>query len=91
MPSHQKLGIILENKMSEKSYKKMFLRKNGLLNWYFSMKKNEKNSVGFWHWKLTLKGQGSEHFEDLALDAFTKYNNFLQFWLKAVQDKKSSA
>ena len=51
--------------MSENwSYKKKWSPKLIFLN----EKKNEKNSVGFWHWKLTLKVQGSEHFEDLALD-----------------------
>ena len=50
-------GIILQ---SNKKIWKLILSKNinnkkVLLNWYSSMKKNEKDSDNFWHRKLTLK------------------------------------
>ena len=35
----------------------MFLPKNGRLNWYSQMKKKWKNSVNFWHQKLTMEVQ----------------------------------
>ena len=37
------------------SFQKMTITKNLLLNWYSSMKKNQKDSDDFWHRKLTLK------------------------------------
>ena len=39
----------------KQSYLKMSITKNVLLNWYSSMKKNEKDLDDFWHRKLTLK------------------------------------
>ena len=56
MSVYQKLGIISESKVVKKwVYKKMFLPKKSLLNWYSKMNFFWKNSVEFWHWKLTLK------------------------------------
>ena len=38
MTAHQKLGMILENKVVQKlKFEKMFFTKNGLLNWYSEM------------------------------------------------------
>ena len=57
MSVHPKLGMILENKVVQKlSLEKMFLTKNGLLNWYSQMNFFfEKNRLIFdienWLWK----------------------------------------
>ena len=56
MASCQKLGIILAiNGFKNWLYQKMSITTNVLLNWYSSMKKNQKHSDDFWHRKLTLK------------------------------------
>ena len=48
--------MILENQVVQKlKLEKNVFTKNGLLNWYFSMKKKWKDSDNFWHRKLTLK------------------------------------
>ena len=56
MASCQKLGIILViNGFKNWFYQKMSITTNMLLNWYSSVKKNQKDSDDFWHRKLTLK------------------------------------
>ena len=52
---HQKLEKKLESVLKIISYQKMSITKNVLLNWHFYMQKNERDSVDFRHWKLTLK------------------------------------
>ena len=56
---HSSARLKLENSSLNSSlitwFKKMSITKNLPLNWYSSMKKNEKNSNDFWHRKLTLK------------------------------------
>ena len=48
----QKLDIILQSKVISKlMLSKNVNNKNVLLNWYSSMKKIEKDSDNFWHWK----------------------------------------
>ena len=55
MASCQKLGIILViNGFKNWFYQKMSITTDVLLNWYSSMKKNQKDSYDFWHRKLTL-------------------------------------
>ena len=52
----QKLGIILViNGFKNWFYQKMSITTNVHLNWYSTMKKNQKDSDDFWHRKLTLK------------------------------------
>ena len=52
---HEKLGKLLENKLVQKlKSEKMFITKNGLLNWYsfksLKMKKKmKKKIIDFWH------------------------------------------
>ena len=56
------------------------LSKNVLLNWYSSMKKNEKDSDNFWHRKLTLNVKFWHFwalFDTSPLIPFSKFNNFL--------------
>ena len=56
-----------------------------LLNWYFSMKKNEKNSADFW--KFTFESQKLALLINLITHhfcQFTEYNNFLWgYWFLA--------
>ena len=54
----------------------MSITKNVLLNWYSSMKKNEKDSKDFWHRNLTLKVKFC-HFGTSPLHQFSKFNNLL--------------
>ena len=58
----------------------MSITKNVLLNWYPSMKKNEKDSDDIWHRKLTLKVKFWHFltlFDTSRLTQFSKFNNFL--------------
>ena len=54
--SQQQLGSCLENKVLQKSKfsKKLFIKVDLLVK-YFLQKKNHKDSVDFWWWKMTLK------------------------------------
>ena len=57
--SSSKIGHDVSNKVVQNlTLEKNVLTKDGLLNWYSPMKKKiKKNSVDFWHQKLTLKVQ----------------------------------
>ena len=67
--SCQKLGIILVSKWFENwCDQKMPITKNVLLNYYFSMKKNERDSDDFWLWKLNF---------GTFWHQFSQFNNFL--------------
>jgi hypothetical protein len=66
----------------------MFLSKNGLLNWYYSMKKKSKNSADFWHQKLTLKVQFGTFWRTVIHDEFNGFKFFFKTFLKHFFKKK---
>ena len=56
--SRQKFGTFLEKKdFINRSFQKISFIKVDLLVKYSSEKKNQKDSIGFWCWKVTLKVQ----------------------------------
>ena len=55
----------------------MFLPKNGLLNWYSYMIFFWKNSLDFWHWKLTLEIQFWHFLTKFNTSKESFKNNFL--------------
>ena len=83
MSVHQKLGIILENKVVQK----LSLEKNGRLNWYSSMKFFfEKNRLIFDKIQIDFESTILAFFEALALCQFTKYSNFI--WKQLIFEQK---
>ena len=92
MSVHQKLGIILESKVVQKLNleKNVFTKKWSpkliFLNEFFFW----KNSVDFWHWKLTLKvrfwhfltnrNSSKDFFKENSLDNVDSWPKILLFW-----------
>ena len=55
----------------------MSISKNVRLNCYSSMKKNEKDSYGFFAYKIGFESQILALFDTSRLHQFSKFNNFL--------------